>query len=366
MHKTLTILAAALIAFNVNAWGQKVDALTQLPPTQQQGQQQVQQQSPQQRQQQSPRQYQQQRPQTQTRTPNPMGQQGQYPQTPVQSQEQRQALPPSVQYLKESTTVPYQSDRKSVRERHKKTHSGVRSLKKKNYSEAVTHFREAIKADSNYAKAQYNAAIAHGKLQQNDTALNYYSRVCENSSATKEQRAKSHYNAGNIHLRKALATRDTGGYDPQSLQSAINEYKSTLRLDPKNSDAQHNLSLAKQLLRPEAQQGGGNGQNQQKNQDQQGQDQQQQNQQNQDQQNQQNQQNQDQQKQDQQNQNNSQQQEGQQGKQDKQQQEQRRREAEQMLNAMKNNEQQTMKAIRMKEAEKERRQGRPAKIEKDW
>lgn len=291
--------------------------------------------------------------------------QQQIPQPQQQPSNDRQALPPSAQYLKETTTIPYETTRKTSRLRHKTIRKAIRALKKNNYSESVTGFRNVLKADSLYAKAQYDAAIAHAGLQQYDTALNYYQRVTENPSATLEQRSNSHYNAGNIHLRKALAVRDTGGYDPQSLQSAISEYKSALRLNPSNKDAQHNLSLAKQLLRPQSQDGsgGGGGQNQQNQNQEQQQNQDQQQNQNKDQQKQ-NQQNQD--KQNQNSQNQDQQQQNQQNKQDRQKQEQSRREAEQMLNAMKNNEQQTMRAVRMKEAEKERRQGRPVRIEKDW
>lgn len=37
-----------------------------------------------------------------------------------------------------------------------------------------------------------------------------------------------------------------------------------------------------------------------------------------------------------------------------------------MLNAMKNNEQQTMRAVRLKEINKDRKQANPNRIEKDW
>ena len=242
-------------------------------------------------------------------------------------------------------TVPKDLDKvknKVAKARRVATRQGNKELKKEKFSQAVSAYRNAMAADSNYAKAQFNRAVAHGKLHQNDTALNYYDRVCKNSSATIVQRVKAHYNAGNIHLRQALAARDTGGYDATSLKKAIEEYKAALRLDSKNNDAKHNLSLAKQLLRPEQQSGGGGGgggQNQQQNQDQQQQQQQQ---------------------------NQQQQQQQQQQQKDQKQQEQSRREAEQMLNAMKNNEQQTMKAVRMKEANKEKTQGNPNRIEKDW
>ena len=280
--------------------------------------------------------------------------------------EAQERVTPSAQYKQESETTPYKTTHKAEKQRRVNTRQGNHALKKKGYSDAVTKYRTALKSDSSYAKAQYNAAIAHGKLHQNDTALYYYSKVCGNSSATRSQRANAHYNAGNIHLRKALATRDTGGYDSQSLHAAIEEYKSSLRLEPKNSDAQHNLSLARQLLRPEQGSGGGGGGGGNQNQDQnQQQNQQNQDKQNQDKQNQDQQQNQQNQNQNQ-NQNDNQKQDQQQQKKQGQQQSQNRREAEQMLNAMKNNEQQTMKAVRMKEAQKERRQGIPVRIEKDW
>ena len=246
------------------------------------------------------------------------------------------------------------------------TRSGNKALEKGNVSQAVTSYRKALRADSTYSKAQYNAGVAHGKLQQYDTAVAYYQKVINNGKASDDMKSRALDNAGNIYLRQALAARDQGQYDAKSLQAAVESYKASLKLDSKNNDAKHNLSLAMQLLRQQQQNGGGQNQDQQNQQNQQSQqNQDQQNQQNQDQQNQQNQNKQDlnqqgnDKKDQQQNQNG-------QKKQDDRQQEQRRREAEQMLNAMKNNEQQTMKAVKMREAQKERRQGTPVKIEKDW
>lgn len=261
-------------------------------------------------------------------------------------------------YRREMKTDVYKAKHRVKKARRVDTRKGNRDLKKSNLSDAVRSFRQALAADSNYAKAQYNLAYAHSRLNQNDSSFHYYKKVCDNPYATSEQRANAHYNVGNIYLRQALSARDTGGYDANSLQAAASQYKAALRLNPKNRDAQHNLSLALQLLRP-GQQGGGGGQNQQNQQGQNQQNQQgQQGQQDQQgQQNQQNQQNQ----QGQQNQQN--QQQGQQGQG---QQEQQRREAEQMLNAMKHNEQQTMRAVRMKQQSNERRRGVPAKREKDW
>ena len=257
----------------------------------------------------------------------------------------------------EQTTVERSVKNKIERQRRTNTRQGNKEIKKERFSKAVSMYRNALKADSNYHNAQFNVAYAHSKLGQNDSAVAYYKRCIDNPYSTAERRADAHYNIGNIHLRQALQTRDTGGYDPQSLQASIEEYKSTLRLDSSNDSARHNLALAMQLLRPQEQNGGGGGS---QNQQQQDQNQQQQNQQKQDQQQQQNQ---DQQQQDQQQ---NQQQDQQQKEQGQQQQQQQHKEAEQLLNAMKNNEQQTMRNMRMREIQKERRNSINKQPEKDW
>ncbi len=300
---------------------------------------------------------------------------------------------PAQKYQFENKTVPNKTSHKVAKKRRVATRTGNKELDNGNYGKALEQYAQALKADSNYSKAQYNMAYTLRKaarqrnagdstsLQQNAQALALYNKVCENPYATPEERAKAHYNMGNIHLNKALEAREQGGYDPQSLQSAIEQYKSALKIDSKDRNAKYNLSLAQKLVRPQQQ---NQNQNQNKNQqNQQNQDQKdQQNQQNKDQQNkdQQNQQNKDQknkdqQNKDQQNQQNKDQQDKQQKdkqnggqgdqKQDKQKQAQRR-EAEQMLNAMKNNEQQTMRALRMKAAKKDKQKGTPSRIEKDW
>ena len=283
------------------------------------------------------------------------------PTTPAGGSEQQTPTPQN-SYQLEKQTVPYKVKHKVARQRRVATRGGNKALDKKNNSAALEKYNTALKADSNYAKAQYNAALANGRLSKTDEALTLYKTLCENKSATQQQREKAHYNAGNIYLNRALAARDTGGYDDQSLRSAIEQYKAALRLNSKNKDAQHNLSLAKQLLRKNQNQGnGGGGNNDQQNKDQQNKDQNQnQNQNNNQNQNQNQNQNKDQNKD--QNQQQQQQNKQQDKKQDKQS-EQRRREAERMLNAMKNNEQQTMKAVRAKE---NKNQGNPSHIDKNW
>lgn len=267
--------------------------------------------------------------------------------------------------------------RESLRQRHTAMRAGNKEMKAGHISKAITNYRTALKADSTYAHAQFNQAYALARRNQLDSAMACYKKVVENPKATNEEKARAHYNAGNIYLKSALTARDSGRYDAQGLKAAIEQYKASLRLDGNNSNAKHNLSLAKKLLRPEQNQSQNQNQNQnqdqnqnqqQKQQQKQQQNQDQNNNQNQDQKNKKDQNNQNQNQNNNQNQQNKDKQNGDRKNQnqDQKQQEQRRREAEQMLNAMKNNEQQTMRAVRMKEMGKERRQGDPNRIEKDW
>ena len=94
------------------------------------------------------------------------------------------------QYQREKVTVPYKVKNKVAKARRVATRQGNKELKKEKFSQAVSAYRNAMAADSNYAKAQFNRAVAHGKLHQNDTALNYYDRVCKNSSATLSSESK--------------------------------------------------------------------------------------------------------------------------------------------------------------------------------
>ena len=126
----------------------------------------------------------------------------------------------------------------------------------------------------------------------------------------------------------------------QQFQQAVNAYQEALKLDPKNNDTRYNLAYARRLLQQaqQQQQQGGGGQNNQ-NQDQQKQQQQQGQNQNQDQ-KQQNQQNQQGQSPQDQNQKDGQQRDTQKkpSKMD-----QRKQDAERLLEAVKNNERQTLK-----------------------
>lgn len=171
-----------------------------------------------------------------------------------------------------------------------------------------------------------------------------------------ETRAKTYYNLGNSLLKVAIDSSQMAG---QVLPQSIEAYKNSLRLNPQDADARYNLAYAQKMLQQNQQQQDQQNKDQQ-NKDQQNKDQQKQDQQKQDQkQNQdQQQQNQDQQKDDQRADQNQQQQQQQQG----QPQQISKEDAERILEALKNDEKQTLE--KLKEAQIQRT--RVVKSEKDW
>lgn len=210
--------------------------------------------------------------------------------------------------------------------------------KESNYTEAENQYRKALVVDSNYLKAQYNLANANYKQQTQEklqTALRYYENYLKGNSYNDTiNNANTIYNRGNVNFQ--LFNSDTT-MEPSMkikyLQQALQDYKQTLRLNPQDSAAKYNLALTQYLLNKN--------QDQQQNQNQQQNQQQQQQQQQQDQ------------------------------KQEKQENENTpaqpkrmkdKKETERMLEALKNNEKNTLEKVKKKEEQ----QVQKRYIEKDW
>ena len=68
-------------------------------------------------------------------------------------------------------------------------------------------------------------------------------------SKSKTDKAKAHYNIGNSYLTQYAKETKEGGQPPSEyLESAVNEYKKSLRHNPKDSDARYNLSYALKMM----------------------------------------------------------------------------------------------------------------------
>lgn len=240
----------------------------------------------------------------------------------------------------------------------KETRHGNKEYKAKHYDQSEVNYRRAIHADSNAYRAHYNLGNALYRQKKYDEANTHYSKALETPDLDAKTRSRILHNRGNSSLKAGLsqANRADG---MQQFQQAVNDYQEALKLQPKADDTRYNLSYAKKMLQQAQQQqqqqnGGGGGSDQDKNKDKnkdnkndqgnQGQDKKQ------DQNNQGQQQNQQNQKQDQ------QQKQQQQKKQD-----QKKQDAERLLEAVKNNEKNTMK-----DNAKKVEAAAAGRIEKDW
>jgi Ca-activated chloride channel homolog len=218
---------------------------------------------------------------------------------------------------------------------------GVDLYKKENYVDAEVKFRKGIEKTPESFEANFNLGDAYYKQQKYDEAVNSFHNALK-FTESKDNKAKVYHNIGNSLLKS------------NQLKESIEAYKSSLRLNPDDQDTKYNLSYALQMLEQQQQnkdqqkddknkddnkdqdkQQQDNGQNEQKDQDKQQQDQQQQN----------------------------QSPEDQKAQQDKLKQQDKdnmsKEEAEQILNALKNNEQDLQKKLRQKT-------GIKVNTEKDW
>ena len=233
--------------------------------------------------------------------------------------------------------------------------SGNRNYDKQRFEQAETDYRRALSQDSADFHGQYNLANSLYRQERYGEAAEHYEQASVQPGISDHRRAQTLHNLGNSRLKAAQQATDQE--QMQGLRQAVHSYQEALKLEPKRDDTRYNLAYARRLLQQAEQQQQQQGQNQQ-NQDQNGdnQQQQQQNQQDQQQQNQQDQQQNQQQQQQQQDQQNGQQQQRRQAQQD-----QRKQDADRMLEAVKNNERQTLQ-----EVQKKVQKANPRSTDKDW
>ncbi len=220
---------------------------------------------------------------------------------------------------------------------NKKFREGNKLYEEGKYSEAAKVYQEGLTKKPNFGPGMFNLGNALYKQKNYDAARQTLS-VTARQSRDRAVKANAHYNIGNSYMEE------------QKWQEAVNAYKQALKLNPQDEQAKYNLSYALQMLKKN-QGGGGSDQNK----DQQNQEEQDK----QDQQQDQDQKEQDQQNQDQQNQEQNQKEQEQEQKKQPQPSNLSEQQAEQLLNALSQEE----KKLHEK---KEKGRAVPVRIDKDW
>jgi len=247
-----------------------------------------------------------------------------------------------------SVVVFGQNERKFVRSGNQLYEEALKDtlqLDTTKFSQAEEEYRKALNKRPGHEKWEFNLADAMYKQMRFDEAQRKFSELSEKLK-TPEEKARALHNLGNSQLMQ------------EKIDESIESYKEALRKIPDDIETKYNLAFAQMLKNQQEQQQQQQQQNQDQNKDQQQDQNQQQQQQDQDNQNQQ--QNQDQQKnqQNQQNQDQNQQQQQQQQQQNKI----SRQDAEQLLQALQNDERDIQKKVKKEKAAKARK----SNVEKEW
>lgn len=197
------------------------------------------------------------------------------------------------------------------------------------YVDAEIEYRKALDADPKSVKAKYNLGNALANQEKTDDALKEYISAAM-AAKTKEEKARIYHNAG-VALQKQ-----------KKYGECIEAYKNALKANPADDETRYNLALAQKMLKDQQQQ------QQQQNEQQDKKDQQQQQQD---------------QKQNQNNQNDKKdnEQENQEQQQSQPQQQMSKENAEQLLNAVKQEEQNVRNKV-----QKQMQNASSKSLEKDW
>ncbi len=115
---------------------------------------------------------------------------------------------------------------------------GVEQFNQKKFGDSEINFRKGIEKDSSAVVPYFNLGDAYYKQKKYDEAMKAYQQVLSKTK-DKELKGKAFYNIGNSLL------------DDNKLKESIDAYKNSLKMNPKDDEAKYNLSYALKKLRDE-------------------------------------------------------------------------------------------------------------------
>ena len=129
--------------------------------------------------------------------------------------------------------------------------------------EAQKEYRTALQKDAASVEGKFNLGDSQYAMGDFESAENTFRELLEYPDLSDEVKAKTHYNLGNAQFQQ------------QKLEEALESYKSSLRLNPKDMEAKFNYAYTKAMMENQQNdQNQQNNQNDQNNQNQNNQDQQ--------------------------------------------------------------------------------------------
>jgi Ca-activated chloride channel homolog len=114
---------------------------------------------------------------------------------------------------------------------NKEIRKGNKEYGKKAYSEAEIHYRKALEKSPETTRATFNLADALYKEGQYEPSITKFEALTKTKNSN-SQLSKYYYNLGNAYFQS------------KKMDDAVNAYKQSLRLNPKDQDDKHNLQFA--------------------------------------------------------------------------------------------------------------------------
>jgi len=127
-----------------------------------------------------------------------------------------------------------QSTKKLVRQ-------GNSQYEERNFSEAEVQYRKALTDNPNYYKGKFNLGDAMYEQENYEESGKIFNELAERQ-LDPEQKSGVYYNMGNSLMSE------------QKYQEAIEAYKNSLRLNPNDVEAKYNLEYARKKLQDQQQQ----------------------------------------------------------------------------------------------------------------
>lgn len=142
-----------------------------------------------------------------------------------------------------ATTVYSQSEKKRIRQGNNEYQEG-------NFQEAEKEYRKALMEKPGYTKGTFNLGDAMYEQENYEESNKLFTEVTERVT-NPEQKSAAYYNLGNTYMKE------------NKFKESIEEFKNSLRLNPDDPNAKYNLEYARKKLKEQQQQ---QQQNQDKNQ----------------------------------------------------------------------------------------------------
>ena len=143
----------------------------------------------------------------------------------------------------------------------KQVRQGNREYEKENYVEAEARYMGALSKNPASYEGNFNLGDSYYKQGRYEEAEQRFQQLSQ-VPYLPEQWAQTHYNQGNAQVRQYKST-----YNKEKLKQALEAYKQSLRINPNDQEAKFNLAYVQKLLEDEDGDGGGGG-NDRNNQDQ--------------------------------------------------------------------------------------------------